>query len=302
MGIRNWFIAVQMSPLQERERSEGELQGCCVGGSKVKIYPEKVDISEEVKKALSDAMEEQQFIPYLQPIYDVKNQRFCSAEALSRWKHPNQGLLKPHDYIADMITCGLIQELDYYMFEKVCGFLEQYQQKGYIELDVSCNFTRETFSSETFVDKLKEILSRYHFNYKNLILELTEDTLAGNVNIIYENIRVCREMGFKVALDDLGAGYSSLQDLCDYPIDIIKIDKHIVEKSTTTNGMALIQSLTEFAHRCNIKVVCEGVETEEERAAVAGCGCDYIQGFYYSQVLPKEAALNFFKDLSVESK
>ena len=115
-----------------------------------------------------------------------------------------------------------------------------------------------------------------------------------NTTAVYSNILACKEMGCQIALDDLGNGYSSLQDLCDYPIDMIKIDRHILLKSTTPRGNALLQGLTKLGHDMGMKVLCEGVECEDEKQRVFEAGCDYIQGFYYSHVLPKGEADQFY--------
>lgn len=116
-----------------------------------------------------------------------------------------------------------------------------------------------------------------------------------NTTVAYRNILECKSMGCRIALDDLGSGYSSLQDLCDYPIDIIKIDRHILLKSTTPRGNALLEGLTKLGHDLGMKVLCEGVESEAEKQRVCKAGCDYVQGFYYSRVLPKEEANLFYE-------
>ena len=111
----------------------------------------------------------------------------------------------------------------------------------------------------------------------------------------FQNILACKKLGFKVALDDLGNGYSSLRDLGDYPIDMIKIDRHIVAKSITSRGNALLCGIVNLAHYLGIKVLCEGVETEKENINSQNADCDYIQGYYYSRVLPQEETDAFFK-------
>ena len=115
-----------------------------------------------------------------------------------------------------------------------------------------------------------------------------------NTTVAYRNILECKKMGCKIALDDLGSGYSSLQDLCDYPIDMIKIDRHILLKSTTPRGNTLLQGLTKLGHDLGMKVLCEGVESETEKQRACEAGCDYVQGFYYSRVLPRDEADLFY--------
>jgi EAL domain-containing protein (putative c-di-GMP-specific phosphodiesterase class I) len=150
-------------------------------------------------------------------------------------------------------------------------------------------------------EEFNKVLGKYQFSHSCLIIELTEDSLMDNTTVAYRNILECKKMGCKIALDDLGSGYSSLQDLCDYPIDIIKIDRHILLKSTTQKGNALLQGLITLGHDLDMKVLCEGVESETEKQRVCAAGCDYIQGFYYSRALPRdEADLFYMRSLNVE--
>ena len=113
--------------------------------------------------------------------------------------------------------------------------------------------------------------------------------------MVFQNIIAFKKLGFKVALDDFGSGYSSFSDLCDYPIDIIKIDRHIVAKTATPRGNALLRGITKLAHDLGIKVLCEGVETEKENINSINADSDYIQGYYYFRVLPQEETDAFFK-------
>ena len=153
------------------------------------------------------------------------------------------------------------------------------------------NYGDDNFHNEARSKRYKyfeEIVNKYSFERSNLVIELTEDSLADNKAVAFQNILACKKLGFKVALDDLGSGYSSIIDLCDYPIDIIKIDRHIVAKSTTPRGNALLRGIVKLAHDLEINVLCEGVETEKENINSRNAECDYIQGYYYSHVLPQE--------------
>jgi len=110
----------------------------------------------------------------------------------------------------------------------------------------------------------------------------------------------CKELGFKVYLDDLGSGYTSLANLCDYPIDVVKIDRDILLKSDTPRGRDLFSGIIALAHSLNMKVICEGVETEEQNTLVSNSQCDYIQGWYYSKPLPLEECELFFKSKDID--
>ena len=247
----------------------------------------------ELQRKLSDAFNRGEFQLYMQMIVD-RNEHIIGAEALSRWQNREKGLLPPAAFIEPLKSAGLIDKLDFYILEEACKQLAQWSLTGKGHLSLSCNFTRLTVSRNDFAEQFRKILEKYSFSRDCLIVELTEDSLMGNTTVAYRNILECKKLGCKIALDDLGSGNSSLQDLCDYPIDIIKIDRHILLKSATPRGNALLQGLTTLGHDLGMKVLCEGVESETEKQRVREAGCDYIQGFYFSRVLPKEEADLFY--------
>ena len=247
----------------------------------------------ELQRKLAKAIENREFQLYIQMIVD-QSEKIIGAEALSRWQSREKGLLSPGAFIEPLKSAGLIDKLDFYILEETCKQLEQWSITGKEHLWMSCNFTRLTVSRNDFAERFQDVLGRYQFPHDCLIIELTEDSLMDNTTVAYRNILECKKMGCKIALDDLGSGYSSLQDLCDYPIDIIKIDRHVLLKSTTPRGNALLQGLTKLGHDLGMKVLCEGVESETEKQRVCDAGCDYIQGFYYSRVLPKDEADVFY--------
>lgn len=247
-------------------------------------------LKSRLQRKLSDALNNCEFELYIQFIVDAKTGDIHGCEALSRWQSPEEGLLTPANYIESMNTLGIIDRLDFYILEESCRLLEKWSKTDMNSLNLSCNFTRITVSSADFAKRFSEITSRYSFEHSKLIIELTEDSLADNNSRALQNVLFCKNHGFKIALDDLGNGYSSLSDLCDYPIDIVKIDRHIIVKSTTERGNALLCGVTMLAHNLGIKVLCEGVESETENENAIKSGCDYIQGFYYSHVFPKSEA------------
>ena len=247
----------------------------------------------ELQRKLLGAFEKHEFLLYMQMIVD-QNEKIIGAEALTRWQSREKGLLSPGAFIEPLKSAGLIDKLDFYILEETCKQLDQWSITGKEHLWMSCNFTRLTVSRNDFAERFRAVLGQYQFSPKCLIIELTEDSLMDNTTVAYSNVLECKKMGCQIALDDLGNGYSSLQDLCDYPIDMIKIDRHILLKSTTPRGNALLQGLTKLGHDLGMKVLCEGVESETEKQRVCEAGCDYIQGFYYSRALPRDEADLFY--------
>lgn len=249
----------------------------------------------KLQREIADAIKNNEFKLYMQFIVDAKSGVIKGAEALSRWHNPEDGTLLPSRYMEAMHMSGEIKELDFLIFEQICRKLEKWSKTDKRDLWISCNFTRATICESNFLSRFNETVNKYSFERDKLVIELTEDSLADDKTVVYKNILECKKSGFKIALDDFGSGYSSFSDLCDYPIDIIKIDRHIVAKTATPRGNALLRGITKLAHDLGIKVLSEGVETEKENINSQNADCDYIQGYYYSRVLPHEETDAFFK-------
>ena len=241
-------------------------------------------------------LKNKEFKMHLQFIVDNKTKRIVSSEALSRWETSEGEVIMPGKYIGVMEKSGLITKFDYYMFESVCDKLSKWAKTDFKELTISCNFTRITISEKDFVTKIKNIAERYEFDRSKLIMEITEDSIEKNLDVARNNIIKAKELGFHIALDDIGSGYTSLISLCEYPIDIVKIDREVLLLSEKESGKKLFWGIISLIHNLNLKVVCEGVETEEQNTLVSRSDCDYIQGWYYSKALPEASAEIFYKE------
>lgn len=248
------------------------------------------------RETLLRAIEAQQFEPFMQFVYDTKAKKFIGAEVLSRWNNPEEGFQMPAYYINDMRTTGVIGKFDLYMLERICAILQSWAGTEFGDLTLSCNITRVTVSSEEFLQDFHRIIKKYQFDRKNLILEITEDALIGNQTVAYRNVVGCKQEGVQIAIDDFGVGNSSISDLGNYPVDVIKIDRQIILKSETERGDALLHGLIHLAHHLNIQVLCEGVETENQRDIAMNNDCDFIQGYFYSYVFPVEEAKQHYLD------
>ena len=247
-------------------------------------------------KKIEEGLKNDEFKMYLQFIVDNKDKKIVSAEALSRWEDSSGEIISPAKYIGLMEESGLIANLDYCMFEKACCKLQDWKNTKFADFTLSCNFTRITISEKDFVSKIKQISDKYDFNHSHLLLEITEDSMEKNLDIAMENIFKVKELGFRVALDDIGSGYTSLINLCEYPIDVVKVDRDILLLTNEERGKKLFWGIISLAHNLNLTVVCEGVETEEQKDLVSQSECDYIQGWYYSKPLPEKSAEEFAKE------
>lgn len=243
---------------------------------------------------LVDALEQGQFEMYFQLVYSIRRDTFTGMEALSRWHHPEKGVLPPAAFLPDLASFGLLDRLDFYMLERACAFLENRHRTQQERLHLSCNFSRSSISVPDFRERFDGIVSRYDFDHRDLILEIAEDCLADDAVAARFNIANCMSRGFKAALDDFGVGYTSFLDLCDFPVDRLKIDRALVTRCDTPRGRAVLSEITQLAHHLDMEVLCEGVETDTERDIVRDCGCDYIQGYLFSRVLPQNEAMELY--------
>lgn len=251
----------------------------------------------ETSESILEGLKNGEFKMYLQFIVNSKTKKIVLAEALSRWENPEKGIIYPGGYIAQMEESGLISMHDYYIFEQVCRQLEKWNNTEHGGISISCNFTRITLSEPDCVQKLAEIAGKYDFDRSKLGIEISEDAMEKDKETAQENVLLCKkQLGFKIYLDDLGAGYTSLVNLCDYPIDVVKIDRGILLKTDTPKGRALLKGIVSLAHKLEMEGICEGVETEEQNELVKSAECDYIQGWYYAKAMPTDECEDFARN------
>lgn len=253
-------------------------------------------------KAIENGLQNDEFKMYLQFIVDNKTKSIVSAEALSRWERADNVLVFPGKYLGLMEESGLITTLDYLMFENACRKLNSWAGTEFDHISISCNFTRITISEADFIKKITEIADRYSFARHKLIIEITEDFIEKNLEAAKCNLSAVKAFGFTVALDDIGSGYASFRNLCEYPIDLVKLDRPTLLLTDTERGKKLFCGIVSLVHSLDLKAVCEGVETEEQNAFVTSSGCDFVQGWYYSTALPVPKAEEFARAYQVADR
>lgn len=248
----------------------------------------KQTIAEErsLQNSVNHALESRQFQLYVQFYVDAQHFRVIGGEALSRWNHPQKGILGPGQFVPLLERERLIYKLDYYCLNEVCRFLEALKGEGVEQFFVSCNFSRETFASENFVCRCKEIMDRYTFPRELLIFELTESVAESHSTQIKHNMVDLKQYGVSIALDDFGEGFTSFDDLLEYPVDGIKLDQCLVKSCGTRQGMAILRAVVQAGHELGITILAEGVEQEEEICAMQELHCDVIQGFRFHRPIP----------------
>lgn len=243
----------------------------------------------EVEAEMYGALERGEFIPYYQPQYDLKTERIAAAEALVRWNHPKKGILYPDYFIPLFERNGFIINLDYCVFEAVCRDLKDWLDQGRTGLTVACNISRLHFAREDVAARLGAIADRFAVPHGCLEIEITESAFMDDSQNIVDQVKKMREMGFTVAVDDFGVGYSSLGLLQEVPADVLKIDRGFLDRDMEDRkNVMIIRGIVNLAGSLHLKTVCEGVETESQRDLLKSIGCDLAQGYYYAKPMERK--------------
>lgn len=243
------------------------------------------------EQAITDGMEaalaEHQFFIVLQPKFSISDNRLAGAEALVRWNHPEWGIQPPSEFIPLFEKNGFITRLDQYVWEQACQVLRNWEDRGYPLLPISVNVSRADIYNTDLADFLSALIKKYRVAPSALHLEITESAYTENPSQIIETVTRLRQLGFVIEMDDFGSGYSSLNMLNRMPLDILKLDMKFIQSETVKPGnQGILRFIMGLARWMNLKVVAEGVETQEQLERLLEIGCDYVQGYYFARPMP----------------
>lgn len=238
---------------------------------------------------MPQALLNKEFQVYLQPQVDLKIGEVVSAESLVRWKQADGKLLYPDEFIPLFEKNSLIEQLDFYMLEEVCNFLSEQRSMGKEIYKISVNFSRVSLYKSDFYQRFLCIVDSYQIPHGYIEVEVVETALNEMSTEVIKLLTDLGSAGFSVAMDDFGAGYSSLIVLSDMPVHVIKLDRYFLWRIDENDKMKhIIVSTVEMAHSMSLKVICEGVESQKHVDFLKSIDCDYAQGYFYSKPVPKE--------------
>ena len=244
------------------------------------------------ERRITDSMEQSlkngEFKVYLQPKYNIRDKKMVGAEALVRWIHPEWGFMSPAEFIPLFEKNGFISNLDRYLWEQVCVVLKSWQDRNMPMIPISINVSRADIYTADLPQIILQLTHKYGIDAKYLYLEITESAYAENPHQIKTAVDQLRKLGFIVALDDFGSGYSCLNMLSQINMDELKLDNHFVKNETSDTSKGIINYVVDMAHRLNMKIVAEGVETPEQLEILRKTGCDIAQGYYFAKPMPVE--------------
>jgi diguanylate cyclase (GGDEF)-like protein/PAS domain S-box-containing protein len=245
----------------------------------------------QLVKDLREAVQQQQFQLHFQPIVDMASGEIRKAEALLRWQHPKRGMVNPAEFIPLAEETGLIAEIGNWVFHEATRWAKQWRERLAPRLQICINkspaqFDRNGACARAWLEHLEAL----GLPGQAIVIEITEGLLLNSEPHVGATMNAYREAGVQLAIDDFGTGYSALSYLKKFDIDHLKIDQSFTRHLTSSaSDKALCEAMVVMAHRLGLKVVAEGLETEEQRQQLLDMGCDCGQGYLYARPVPAEA-------------
>ncbi len=252
-----------------------------------------IEMRDYVLSHLDEALEKNWIKAYYQPIFRSVSGLVCDEEALARWEDPVLGIVSPKDFIPYLEEAHLLYKVDIRMIELIIEGFDAKRKANIPLVPVSLNLSRFDFEQADMVEEVKKAMDKAGYPASLLTIEITEAVAGHDQEFISAQIKRFHEAGFKVWMDDFGAGYSSLNVLSDLEFDLVKIDMKFMRNFMTNDKVQpLLSSILQMAQSLGVDTLCEGVETLEQLIFLQNNGCDRIQGFYYEKPIPLSKVLD----------
>jgi EAL domain-containing protein (putative c-di-GMP-specific phosphodiesterase class I)/AmiR/NasT family two-component response regulator len=244
---------------------------------------------------IAAGLKNNEFEPFFQPKVELATGRVKGAEALARWRHPQQGIIAPYAFIGMLEDNDLIDELAWVMLRKAAAFCSTWRSAG-LEATVSVNLSLKSLTDIQLADRVTELVLSENLEPRHVVLELTESAATTDVGKALENLARLRMKGFGLSIDDYGTGYSSMQQLTRIAFTELKIDQSFVTNATKQeSARVILESSLDMAKKLNITAVAEGVETQADWNLVRQLGCGLAQGYFIARPMEAGAYLNWVR-------
>ena len=248
---------------------------------------ERVAERQALSQALREALEHAQFELHYQPQIALASSQVTGMETLIRWRHPQQGMMRPDRFIGLAEETGLIVPIGAWALRTACLQAARWRADGHGALRVAVNLSSRQFRDADLVRLVADILHESGLAPSCLELELTESLVMHDVELAISTMHELKAMGVKLAIDDFGTGYSSLAYLKRFPVDVLKIDQSFVRDIARDSASAsMVAAIISLAHELGLRVIAEGVETAHELEFLRSRSCDEVQGYLYSRPVP----------------
>ncbi|MCQ2240714.1 GGDEF domain-containing phosphodiesterase [Treponema sp.] len=253
---------------------------------------ERIQKEQKYLTYLGEAINNDEFLVYLQPKYDIKTEKITGAEALVRWNYKHEKILSPGEFISVFESNDVIGKVDQVVLTKVCIFLDDMKKQGLPLHPISVNLSRRRMENKHLKEQILATVDFYEIPHEMIEFELTESAAYSDRDSMLQLLSELRDLGFLISMDDFGTGYSSLSLLKDMPMDTLKVDKCFVDSiltsSETSKECILLKEIIWLSKMMGFCCIAEGAETKEQVDFLRNAGCDKIQGFYYSKPIPME--------------
>ncbi|WIV20343.1 EAL domain-containing protein [Paenibacillus polygoni] len=250
-----------------------------------------------IVNGLSTALANDEFTLYYQPQIDTHTNRILGLEALIRWKSPELGFVSPAQFIPIAEDTGMIKLIGDWVLNAAFKQTKQLVDEGYVDILVSVNLSAHQLREPLFAKRVAELLQQYKLTPRNICLEITESTAIFDLKKSLEICRALVELGISLSIDDFGTGFSSLSMLNRFPFKYIKIDRSLIQDiAMNINEAKVVQTIIELADRLGMRVIAEGVETEQQLSLLRNLGCHEVQGYLTGRPMPREQLMVFLED------
>lgn len=239
---------------------------------------------------------ENRFVMFLQPKTSIDGSRVIGAEALARKYDQDGNLVLPYEFVPQLENEKMISKLDYFMLEQTCIFLQEQHEKGNEDFSVSVNVSRVTIAENDFMNNVASILEKYDFDRSDLEIELTESNKTLDSARLEKYLGQLKQLGVEISLDDMGNDYSTLSLLTIEGFDWVKLDRSLIIQLDQKKACVLVKHIINTCHDLDLKVIAEGVETDDVRALLQDMGCDAYQGYLKSKPIPADEFKTRFLD------
>ncbi|APG44409.1 putative bifunctional diguanylate cyclase/phosphodiesterase [Syntrophotalea acetylenica] len=233
---------------------------------------------------LRKALKNDEFVLHLQPQVDMRSGWIFGAEALIRWKHPQQGLKSPGSFLPVAIESNLIIDIDRWVLGQACDLIARWRTAGLGDLRLSVNVSGQLFAHDNIADLVAELILQSGIRPCQLEIELTENTIMQNNLKTVSHLSRLKNLGVQIAIDDFGTGYSSLSYLRNFPIDTLKIDRSFIRDLTEApSAIAITRAIIALGESLGLTIICEGIETPHQKEMLMDLGCHHAQGYLFGR-------------------